>query len=57
MVYSLKWLVEHSHESMCERSGRWTPARPLAGPFIERVKAAWMVLLGKADAFTWPEGQ
>ena len=37
------------------RPGVWVPARPLDGPFIWRVRAAWEVLRGRADAFTWPE--
>lgn len=32
---------------------RWVPARPLDGPFIWRVKAAWEVLMSRADALTW----
>ena len=35
----------------------WVPARPLVGPFICRLKDAWLVLVGKADAFKWPCSQ
>jgi len=35
----------------------WVPARPLIQPLKWRVKDAWKVLTGKADAFTWPKGQ
>lgn len=37
--------------------GRWVPARPLgfASP-LHRVKAAWLVFTGKADALKW-DGQ
>lgn len=36
--------------------GRWHPARPLPyhSPF-QRIKAAWLVFTGKADALRWPE--
>lgn len=33
---------------------RWVLARPCDGAFLWRVKAAWKVLTGEADAFTWP---
>lgn len=57
MMYTLKQLVTHCQETRVQINGKWVPARPLSGPFIWRVKAAWAVLTGKADAFTWPEGQ
>lgn len=37
--------------------GLWQLSRPVDGPFIRRVRAAWEVLRGRADAFTWPGGQ
>lgn len=36
----------------------WFPARPLNYQFRslrERIKEAWMVFRGRADAFVWPE--
>lgn len=35
--------------------GRYVPARPLWG--FSRWPAAWAVLTGRADAFTWPGQQ
>lgn len=37
--------------------GRWAiaVAEPYATNFIERVRAAWWVLTGRAVAFTWPK--
>lgn len=35
----------------------WLPSRPLRGPFWCRIKDAWAVLTGKADAFMWGGGQ
>ena len=32
----------------------WLPARNVYTPFRWRVRAAWMVLTGKADAVVWP---
>jgi hypothetical protein len=40
-----------------EINKKWVPARPLPEPFIYRLKDAWAVLIGRADAFLWPEGQ
>jgi hypothetical protein len=35
--------------------GRWVPARALGYASIgQRIKAAWLVFTGKADALTWP---
>ena len=31
----------------------WVLSRPLSGPFLWRVKAAWEVLRGRADAIKW----
>jgi hypothetical protein len=30
--------------------GKWVVARPIPAPFIQRLKDAWLVLIGKADA-------
>jgi hypothetical protein len=39
-------------------NGKWVPARSLVFfSLLYRVRAAWMVFTGKADALTWPEGQ
>lgn len=56
-VWSLKELFEFANSNQALINGKYVPARPYGGPFSWRVKAAWKVLTGKADAFTWPEGQ
>jgi hypothetical protein len=56
MKWKLKHLIEHTKFHR-ELNGLWVPARPERGPFLWRVHSAWCVLTGKADAFTWPEGQ
>ena len=35
--------------------GKWVPARPLVGPFSWRLRDAWEVLRGRADAVKWPD--
>lgn len=35
--------------------GRWVPARSLGYHSIRhRIRAAWLVFTGRADALTWP---
>ena len=42
-------------DSQTEINGKWVPARPRAVKSIgRRFKLAWWVLIGKADALTWP---
>lgn len=39
---------------------KWVPARPVNYQYRtlrECIKEAWLVFIGKADAFIWPEGQ
>ncbi len=34
---------------------KWQPARPVSYPTLpKRIRMAWWVLIGKADALTWP---
>lgn len=50
----------YKHNSKTEINGRWVPARPInhtCRTLRERLSEAWAVFTGKADAFTWPEGQ
>lgn len=55
--YTLKELLETiSDGSKVEVNGRWYPARPLGYYSLRsRLKIAWAVFTGKADAVTWPE--
>jgi|GEM_PF-5438269 len=50
---------EHAKAEVTKQIGdKWVPARPLGfQSFGSRVKLAWMVFTGKADALIWPEGQ
>lgn len=51
MIYSVEqfrdWPVT------CGIRGRWVLARPLAGPWEHRWRAAWGVLTGRYDAISW----
>lgn len=49
--------IRGSLNTQAKINNKWVPARPFNGPFWWRIKAAWLVLIGKADAIVWPEGQ
>lgn len=56
MIYRLGDLIAMSYSMQKQHvSGAWLPCRPHAGPFTWRLKAAWLVLQGKADAVVWPD--
>ena len=57
MIYQLERLIRASAETQAEIAGRWVPARPLSDGFRSRLRGAWLVLIGRADALIWPEGQ
>ncbi len=46
-------LIDSYSEVQTEKEGKWVISRPLPGPFIARLKDAWLVLIGKADAVTF----
>ena len=55
-MWSLKGLQEL--DTQAEINGKWVPARPIRFDSLRsRIRDAWAVLMGKADAFKWPEGQ
>jgi len=59
-MYQLKDLIKTVNENQAEIHGRWIPARPINWQFrsfFERLREAWAVFVGKADAVVWPEGQ
>jgi hypothetical protein len=57
-MYTLKWLIEKSGQvQRGTRDGKYVPARPVVHFFLSRLRDAWEVLRGRADAFTWPDGQ
>ena len=54
-MYSLDYLQNNVNNTTTEFYGKWVPARPISLFSIKRIKDAWAVLLGRADAFEWPE--
>lgn len=56
-MWTLEDLIKFAAEAQAEVNGKWVPARPLIGPLLARLRSAWAVLRGQADAFVWPEGQ
>lgn len=59
-MWTLKDLIEHSNTTSTEINGKWVPGRPINWQYRtlkERLKQAWAVFVGKAEAFTWSEGQ
>ena len=60
-MWTLKSLIEHCNSTSAQINGNWVPARPL--PYFgiwgmkQKLRDAWKILTGKAEAFTWPEGQ
>jgi hypothetical protein len=57
MLWKLEELMHHISQVRAQIDGRWVPSRPLLWPWTWRIKLAWMVLRGKADAVVWPGGQ
>lgn len=57
MFWTLKSLMLSAQTCQTEINGMWVPTRPAVHPFRLRIKYAWAVLTGKADAVVWPEGQ
>ena len=61
MMFQLEELMRIANSSVTFLNGRFVPARPLPGSFWHgsfkygRLRAAWAVLRGTADAVIWPE--
>lgn len=59
-MWTLKSLIKSAGETRTDINGRWVPARPINWKYRslrQRIREAWSVFVGKADVFTWPEGQ
>jgi len=56
MIYDIRDLVRMANDSSALVPGYgWVPARPLSGTFrFEKLKSAWAVFRGRADAVKWP---
>jgi hypothetical protein len=60
VMWNLKDLVDYTINGVISSNdGKiWVPARPESGAFrFQKLKAAWEVLRGRADAVKWPQGQ
>ena len=58
MIWELEKLFEHETKAFI--NNKWVPARPINykyRSFKKKVKEAWAVFIGKAEAFKWPENQ
>jgi hypothetical protein len=59
-MWTLQYLIDYSRTHTVYLDFHWVPARPVnhkCRKLTTRIKEAWMVFTGKADCFTWPEGQ
>lgn len=57
-IWSMGELVKTTREITTEIDGKVMPYRPLGAIGMPaRLKAAWAVFTGRADALTWPGGQ
>jgi hypothetical protein len=57
MIWRLYDLIASAQSNSAYIKGAYIPARPISGFFWLRVKGAWLVLIGKADAVIWPGNQ
>lgn len=54
-IYDVRAIVQTSAQNQALVNGKWVPLRPVGYPSIRhRLKAAWLVLTGRADAVVWP---
>lgn len=54
-VIRLRDLLETGALREVRGRGVWVEDRPVPGPFVSRLRDAWEVLRGRADALTWPK--
>lgn len=54
MIWNLADLIRHAATTRAYAGRAWVPSRPLPAPFVVRLRAAWLVLSGQADAVVWP---
>ena len=59
-MWTLRHLIKYVGSNSTEINGEWVPSRPInwtCRTIKERFIEAWSVFSGKAEPFTWPEGQ
>ena len=57
MIWNLDALILSAQQNSVLINGTYVPARPLPPPWNWRVRAAWEVFRGRADAVRWPSNQ
>lgn len=59
MLWTLRGLIDSVNSCSTCIDGQWMPSRPVNHRYDlrGRVRAAWLVLTGRADAVLWPGGQ
>ena len=57
-IWGVVELINSAQNTQAEIDGEWVPARPIGYFSLKnRIKCAFMVFTGKADALVWPKGQ
>ncbi len=60
-VYKIEDIVDKTiTQNTTHIDGKWIPARPINyqhRSLTEKLKGAYLVFMGKADAFIWPKNQ
>lgn len=57
-IWKLKDLMSQAVTMTARIDNMWQPCRPIGPTWLSnRIKAAWLVFTGKADAVIWPAGQ
>ncbi len=46
----MAYFIDGYIKNKTEIDGKWVISRPLPGPFLLRLKDAWLVITGQADA-------
>ncbi len=55
-LFTLRQLLDAVNGASAYIDGRWVPARPIGFWAIRhRMRCAWLVWMGEADAVVWPE--
>jgi hypothetical protein len=60
MIWTLKELQTTVSCNQIKINGKWVSVRPInytCRTFAEKVREAWAVYNGRAEAFIWPENQ
>jgi len=58
MIWTLENLIKSASSTQTEKDGKWVPSRPINWKYRtlpEKIKEAYAVFTGKAEAFTWPD--